>query len=282
MARTTARHATTLTGSKRGWHSTAAAASVAAAATLSLAVAPSASANGASPCVGQTFTTSGTCTVAAGETVAFTIQGGPGGDGGSGYATPPKPGGLGGIGAKVSGTYINTTGSIVTVTVAVGAPGRAGAAGTSGSTTGADGTDGGTSFLNINSAMFVAVSGGKGGKGGTSSTAGTNGANGTMGDPASLPPGWTLYSPPPGGPGKVVFSVPTAPSTDAASAGPADLVQQVEVPASGVCADVKDADLKWGTTLTGGWHKVWGEWANRFVCSRTFHYGANGWEITPA
>lgn len=62
-------------------------------------------------------------------------------------------------------------------------------------------------------------------------------------------------------------------------AAPADILQQVPIPATGSCSDVKDLDLKWGTELTGGWHPVWGDWLRTRVCSRTFHYGVYGWEI---
>jgi hypothetical protein len=66
------------------------------------------------------------------------------------------------------------------------------------------------------------------------------------------------------------------PPVEGASAPP-DVLQQVPVPASGSCADVRDADLAWGTGVTGGWSKTWGEWARGAVCGRTLHYGAHGW-----
>jgi hypothetical protein len=54
---------------------------------------------------------------------------------------------------------------------------------------------------------------------------------------------------------------------------PASYLQQVGLPASGTCDAIDDASLAWGTSLTGGWAKAWGEWANdgkgTWVCSRT-------------
>jgi hypothetical protein len=48
------------------------------------------------------------------------------------------------------------------------------------------------------------------------------------------------------------------------------------VRASGACADVADAGLDWGTGLSAGWSKAWGEWANDgtgdWVCQRTITY----------
>ena len=108
---------------------------------------------------------------------------------------------------------------------------------------------------------------------------GTAGSAGTLLAPGSLPTGWILYSPPPAGLGRVSFSVTPVESGAAGGTAPEDLVQQVPVPASGRCVDVKDADLTWQTGLTGGWQLAWGDWAQRVVCSRTFHFGPNGWEI---
>jgi len=55
---------------------------------------------------------------------------------------------------------------------------------------------------------------------------------------------------------------------------PPSHLQQVGIPASGDCSDVEDADLSWGTGLSGGWVKAWGEWLNggNWVCSRTLQY----------
>jgi hypothetical protein len=50
--------------------------------------------------------------------------------------------------------------------------------------------------------------------------------------------------------------------------------QQVEMPASGSCADVNaPTSLNWSGVPSGGWTKQWGTWANAnrgaFVCGRT-------------
>jgi hypothetical protein len=50
--------------------------------------------------------------------------------------------------------------------------------------------------------------------------------------------------------------------------------QQVEMPASGTCADVSaPASLNWSGVGSGGWTRQWGGWANAnkggFVCGRT-------------
>lgn len=87
----------------------------------SLVLAPAAQAD-PSPCQGETFTTSGTCVIAAGETVAFTVSGAPGGNGGASNGSPSNRGGDGGLGARVTGTYTNASGSVVTITVTVGTP----------------------------------------------------------------------------------------------------------------------------------------------------------------
>lgn len=270
MTQRTTQHATIMKSSKRRWRATAAASLAAVtAATLGLAAAPTASAAPALPCLYQDFGPGNhECTVAAGETILFSIKSG---DGGAG-ADDSGPGGAGGAGLVVTGTYTNLSGSTQTLTVQVGSNGADGM--------NADGTNGTLSSIGI--LPFTNIVEANPGTKGNRGTPGGNGAAGTPGTlafPGSLPDGWiatTMYGIP-----FARFSQYFPPPSSAAS-GPADLLQQVEVPASGSCADVKDSDLKWGTDLTGGWSKAWGEWANRFVCSRTFHYGANGWEISPA
>jgi len=59
------------------------------------------------------------------------------------------------------------------------------------------------------------------------------------------------------------------------SSGMPDQLQQVGVPKDGTCANVPDADLTWGTDLTGGWVISWAEWAHGPVCTRTFHYSTD-------
>lgn len=50
--------------------------------------------------------------------------------------------------------------------------------------------------------------------------------------------------------------------------------QQVDMPASGSCADVNaPTSLNWSGVASGGWTRQWGAWANSgrgaFVCGRT-------------
>lgn len=274
MTQRTTQHATIMKSSKRRWRATAAASLAAVtAATLGLAAAPTASAAPALPCAGQDFVPGNHyCTVAVGETILFSIKSGDGGAGGA--YTNGGAGGLGGLGLVVTGTYTNTSGIIQTMLVIVGSNGAPGSAGTPGT----DGNAGALSTFGVQGSFdgIVNVLGGTGGTAGGSNSPGNNGTQGSVSVPNPLTAGW-IATPTSGTP----FARFSGPPSSAAS-GPADLLQQVEVPASGSCADVKDSDLKWGTDLTGGWSKAWGEWANRFVCSRTFHYGANGWEISPA
>ena len=64
---------------------------------------------------------------------------------------------------------------------------------------------------------------------------------------------------------------------------PPSSYQQVPMPASGSCADVKDDHLGYGTGLTGGWVKQWGEWAaggkGAVVCGRTIAWTGGAWAI---
>lgn len=57
---------------------------------------------------------------------------------------------------------------------------------------------------------------------------------------------------------------------------PPDILQELPMPHSGNCVDVKDAHVAYGTGLTGGWAKAWGVWAAQgsgdWVCSRTLTY----------
>jgi hypothetical protein len=201
----------------------------------------------ASPCSDATFTSSGSCTLEAGESITFVVKGGNGGVGGQGGAggtggmytqVIPFPltyyggaggaggaGGLGGPGAKVTGTYTNTTGSIVTLNVVVGTDGAAGATGTVGAPggvapngggaggAGLPGQDGGASSIaesGSSSPFVVSAGGGSGGPGGGGGDGGnpaSMGGNGTPGNPGTdnsgvgaagavlpspLPPGWSL------------------------------------------------------------------------------------------
>ena len=60
----------------------------------------------------------------------------------------------------------------------------------------------------------------------------------------------------------------------------AEYLQQLPVPASGSCADVKDADYAWNTGVTGGWSKAWGDWNHNWVCSRVLTNAGGTWHTT--
>ena len=66
---------------------------------------------------------------------------------------------------------------------------------------------------------------------------------------------------------------------------PADVMQQVGLPASGTCADIVRPDLNWSGVGSGGWSVSWAEWANEgaggVVCGRTLYYrsGSGRWAI---
>jgi len=77
-----------------------------------------------------------------------------------------------------------------------------------------------------------------------------------------------------------------SPNAFDASQVPPPILQQVPTPEGGDCATVDDVALAWGTSLRGGWHSAWGEWANDHhggpVCSRTLTYdpAAGHWTVT--
>ena len=62
----------------------------------------------------------------------------------------------------------------------------------------------------------------------------------------------------------------------AASADPADMLQQVAVPASGNCADITDVTLNRAGVSSGGWSKSWAAWVSPPlggpVCTRTLYW----------
>lgn len=213
-------------------------------------VAPAGAVSGGTCAAISTFTVSLTCTVVAGETITFVVKGGNGstaGDGGAGGAgggrvgidpgDPYQPGGAGGAGgvggaggagAKVTGTWTNTTGATVTLTLTVGTtagvfPEPNGAPGTPGSDSsgpppaggtgqnGRNGVAGGASKIELNGTQIVFAGGGTGGQGGTGGGGGgggqllgpgSNGSPGTAGaagisgapQPTPLPSGWSEMS----------------------------------------------------------------------------------------
>lgn len=65
-------------------------------------------------------------------------------------------------------------------------------------------------------------------------------------------------------------------STGRSEQTPADILQQLPMPASGSCADIDDSQVAYGTGLSGGWSKAWGEWAaagaGAWVCGRSLTY----------
>ena len=76
-----------------------------------------------------------------------------------------------------------------------------------------------------------------------------------------------------------------APAAVDTGSAPPSHVQGVGLPTSGSCDAVDDADLGWGTGLTGGWAPSWGAWLNDGAggpaCTRTLAYdlGRNRWAV---
>jgi hypothetical protein len=66
---------------------------------------------------------------------------------------------------------------------------------------------------------------------------------------------------------------------------PPSVLQQLPLPAAGECTAIDDAAYSWGTGLSGGWIKAWGEWVNNraggWVCSRTLAWSTaqQGWVV---
>lgn len=241
-------------------------------ATVGLIAAPSAQAVVTPACSTVSSTVSVNCTIEAGETVLFVISSAPGGAGGL-AGNGSGLGGLGGAGRSVSGTYTNTSGSVQTLSAAIGLAGAAGAAGATGQP-GSAGLLGGQSLLfnSSASAVIALVTGGTGGLGGNGNTNGTWGTSGSLATPASLPSGWTsttTYTP------QVVF-YPVAPSSSGSGEGPAPIIQEFGKPRTGTCDANQPAGLNWGGITNGGWGQSWSQWMNNgtggFVCSRSLVY----------
>lgn len=64
----------------------------------------------------------------------------------------------------------------------------------------------------------------------------------------------------------------------AGGGGGRTVIQEVPLPAGG-CGAVADADLEWGTGLSGGWVPVWGEWADAVVCGRSLVLWNGVWRL---
>ncbi len=67
---------------------------------------------------------------------------------------------------------------------------------------------------------------------------------------------------------------------------PADLIQQVGMPAIG-CTDVRVTGADWAGVASDGWSQSWAEWVNNgkggAVCTRTLAYnnGTGAWFVRP-
>ena len=64
--------------------------------------------------------------------------------------------------------------------------------------------------------------------------------------------------------------------SSSAPAAPADVMQQVGVPADGKCSSIVDATLNWAGVSSGGWGTSWAQWMNGgkggAVCNRALFY----------
>jgi hypothetical protein len=82
-----------------------------------------------------------------------------------------------------------------------------------------------------------------------------------------------------GGGGSGSGSGSSSSSSSSASAAPADLLQQVGVPADGKCTSITDTSLNWAGVASGGWGISWAQWMNGGkgggVCSRALFYNLN-------
>jgi len=79
--------------------------------------------------------------------------------------------------------------------------------------------------------------------------------------------------------------VATAVVAPTAAITPQSHLQAVGMPGSGACDDVDDEQLAWGTGLTGGWQRSWGQWLHDglggWACSRTLSNvaGTERWAV---
>ena len=195
-------------------------------------------ANPTGTCVSASpFTADGTCTVLAGETVNFVAIGGDGGDGGDYVeleltaigAQAVNPGGNGGRGRQVTGSYSNTTGATVTLTLEAGMHGVDGSdqtvgVGAMGVTT--SGGDGSPSRILLNGQEIVSAGGGFGGLAATNSQSGADGGDGTA-RPNPLPSGWTSALPS-GTPGISFSGTGVAPVTTTTATATTTVTEQEE------------------------------------------------------
>ena len=74
-------------------------------------------------------------------------------------------------------------------------------------------------------------------------------------------------------------------SSSSVPSAPADVMQQVGVPADGKCSSIVDATLNWAGVSSGGWGTSWAQWMNGgkggAVCNRALFYdlGLSKWGV---
>ena len=79
----------------------------------------------------------------------------------------------------------------------------------------------------------------------------------------------------------LVVSAPMSADIDSGADLPPAAPQGLPMPTSGNCADItNDSVYAYGTGLTGGWTKQWGDWAHAWVCARTLTYDGGRWIVT--
>lgn len=217
-----------------------------------------------------------------GEGGAKGVVGEPGGDGGSGAAAGTAAGGNGGH----AGIYV-------------------GGDGASGSGDGGLGCDGGESLdegkpwtlggtgggFSTGARGGSGYGGGGGGCDQTSISMGGGGGGGSYAN-AALVTGVASFAPSTGpaglggsgtarlsgSAGSVTLTF-VGPDPDA----PAPILQQLPTSRDGTCVGIDDADVAYGTTVSGGWSLSWAQWINAGsggpVCGRTLQYAFGGWRV---
>lgn len=78
---------------------------------------------------------------------------------------------------------------------------------------------------------------------------------------------------------------PPSPSSSSTSSGPASVMQQFGLPASGNCEDGASDAMNWSGITSGAWGISWAQWMNNgaggTVCTRTVEYDTSsaGWVV---
>jgi hypothetical protein len=71
-------------------------------------------------------------------------------------------------------------------------------------------------------------------------------------------------------------ATPSPGASSSAPVAPANLLQQVGLPADGTCTSITDTTLNWAGVSSGGWASSWAQWMNGgkggAVCNRTLVY----------